>query len=89
MPEVSGYAAQNAKSALAPFKFNRRDPGRKDTQIDILFGGVCHSDLHTVRNSARTPSIQSFPDTRSSDGSRKQERKSRGSRRASWPRSDA
>jgi uncharacterized zinc-type alcohol dehydrogenase-like protein len=50
MPEVSGYAAQNAKSALAPFKFNRRDPGPKDIQIDILFCGVCHSDLHTVRN---------------------------------------
>ena len=50
MPEVSGYAAQDAKSALAPFKFNRRDPGPKDIQIDILFCGVCHSDLHTVRN---------------------------------------
>ena len=50
MPEVSGYAAQNAKSALAPFKFNRRDPGPKDIQIDILYCGVCHSDLHTVRN---------------------------------------
>jgi len=50
MPEVSGYAAQNAKSALAPFKFNRRDPGPKDIKIDILFCGVCHSDLHTVRN---------------------------------------
>src|SRR5579859_3687292 len=50
MFEVSGYAAQNAKSPLAPFRFNRRDPGPHDIQIDILFCGVCHSDLHTVRN---------------------------------------
>ena len=50
MFEVPGYAAQNAKSPLAPFKVKRRDPGPHDIQIDILFCGVCHSDLHTVRN---------------------------------------
>ncbi|MFL6439537.1 MAG: NAD(P)-dependent alcohol dehydrogenase [Terriglobales bacterium] len=50
MFEIHTYAAQNAKSPLTPFKISRRDPGPHDIQIDILFCGVCHSDLHTVRN---------------------------------------
>jgi alcohol dehydrogenase (NADP+) len=50
MVEIHAYAAQNAKSPLTPFKISRRDPGPHDIQIDILFCGVCHSDLHTVRN---------------------------------------
>jgi uncharacterized zinc-type alcohol dehydrogenase-like protein len=45
-----GYAAQSATSPLAPFAFERRDPGPTDVQIDILFCGVCHSDLHTARS---------------------------------------
>ncbi|HWG48421.1 MAG TPA: NAD(P)-dependent alcohol dehydrogenase, partial [Candidatus Acidoferrales bacterium] len=35
---------------LAPFSFQRREPGPRDIQIEILYCGVCHSDLHTVRN---------------------------------------
>ncbi len=50
MIKTSGYAAQNAKSPLAPFTFERHEPGDEDIQIDILFCGICHSDLHTVRN---------------------------------------
>jgi len=59
MPEIAtettsmktiSYAAQTASSQLAPFSFERRDPGQRDVQIEILFCGVCHSDLHTVRN---------------------------------------
>src|SRR4051812_29522848 len=49
MHPTKGYAAQSAKSPLVPFSFDRRDPGPTDVQIDILFCGVCHSDLHTVR----------------------------------------
>jgi uncharacterized zinc-type alcohol dehydrogenase-like protein len=45
-----GYAAQSNTSPLAPFRFERRTPGPKDVQIDILYCGVCHSDLHQVRN---------------------------------------
>ena len=45
-----GYAAQAADSALAPFAFERREPGPTDVQIDILYCGVCHSDLHTARS---------------------------------------
>ena len=50
MIPTSGYAAFDAHSALRPFRFDRRDPGPTDVQIDILFCGVCHSDLHTVRS---------------------------------------
>ena len=46
----AAYAAQSATAPLAPFSFDRRDPGPKDVQIEILYCGVCHSDLHTARN---------------------------------------
>ena len=49
MYPTKAYAAQSATSPLAPFSFERRDPGAADVQIDILFCGVCHSDLHTAR----------------------------------------
>jgi alcohol dehydrogenase (NADP+) len=48
--KTSAYAAQSATSPLAPFNFQRRDVGKHDVQIEILYCGVCHSDLHTVRN---------------------------------------
>jgi alcohol dehydrogenase (NADP+) len=44
------YAAQNATTPLAPFNFQRRAVGNLDVQIEILYCGVCHSDLHTVRS---------------------------------------
>lgn len=44
-----GYAARSATTPFAPFSFERRDPGADDVRIDILFCGVCHSDLHTAR----------------------------------------
>ena len=50
MLKVKGYAAQAADKPLAPFSFERRDPGPHDVQIDILYCGVCHSDLHQARN---------------------------------------
>jgi uncharacterized zinc-type alcohol dehydrogenase-like protein len=43
------FAAQSATTPLAPFSFERRDPQANDVAIDILFCGVCHSDLHTAR----------------------------------------
>lgn len=48
-----GYAATDARSPLAPFRFERRALAPGDVQIDILFCGVCHSDLHTVRSEWR------------------------------------
>ncbi|WP_297489564.1 NAD(P)-dependent alcohol dehydrogenase [Acidocella sp.] len=45
-----GYAAQSATSKLAPFHFERRAPRATDVAIEILYCGVCHSDLHAARN---------------------------------------
>lgn len=50
MPASKGYAAQSAQSPLAPFDFSRREPGPTEISIDILYCGVCHSDLHMARN---------------------------------------
>ena len=47
---TKAYAAQSAKSPLAPFSLTRREPLPTDVQIDILYCGVCHSDLHQTRN---------------------------------------
>ena len=47
---VLGYAAQSSKSPVAPHRFERRSPRADDVVIEILFCGVCHSDLHSVRN---------------------------------------
>src|SRR3954469_13628928 len=49
MYSTNGYAARSKTSPLAPFSFDRRDPGPTDVQIEILFCGVCHSDIHTAR----------------------------------------
>jgi alcohol dehydrogenase (NADP+) len=48
--KTAGYAATSASSPLAPFSFARREPLPQDVQLEILYCGVCHSDLHTVRN---------------------------------------
>jgi uncharacterized zinc-type alcohol dehydrogenase-like protein len=50
MQSTKAYAAHSASSPLAPFSFERRDPKPTDVQIEIAFCGVCHSDLHTVRD---------------------------------------
>ncbi len=50
MQKTIGYAAHTQTSPLAPFSFERREPLPSDVQIKILFCGVCHSDIHQVRN---------------------------------------
>ena len=50
MIKSQGFAALTAKAELAPFSFERREPGPQDVQIDIEYCGVCHSDLHTARD---------------------------------------
>src|SRR5438876_2926479 len=47
---TTGYATHGADQTLKPFSFERRDPTPRDVQIEILFCGVCHSDLHIARN---------------------------------------
>lgn len=48
--DARAWAASSATSPLAPATIRRRSPGPTDVQIDVLFCGVCHSDLHQVRN---------------------------------------
>jgi len=48
--EARAYAAPGASSGLAPAAIRRREPRPQDVQLDVLFCGVCHSDLHQVRN---------------------------------------
>lgn len=50
MLKVRGYAVHDAHSPLVPFSFERRDPGPHDIQIEILYAGICHSDVHQARN---------------------------------------
>jgi uncharacterized zinc-type alcohol dehydrogenase-like protein len=50
MSATKAYAAQNATTPLGPFNFQRREPGDHDIVIEIQYCGVCHSDLHQVRN---------------------------------------
>jgi uncharacterized zinc-type alcohol dehydrogenase-like protein len=45
-----GYATHSATSELAPYTFERRDPRPSDVVIDILYCGICHSDIHSARN---------------------------------------
>jgi uncharacterized zinc-type alcohol dehydrogenase-like protein len=47
---AKAFAAQSPTSGLAPLTIRRRIPGAQDVQIDILYCGVCHSDLHQSRN---------------------------------------
>jgi uncharacterized zinc-type alcohol dehydrogenase-like protein len=47
---VSGYATQSAKAKLVPHRFERREPRVNDVVMEILYCGVCHSDLHQARN---------------------------------------
>jgi uncharacterized zinc-type alcohol dehydrogenase-like protein len=47
---IRAFAAQSAASPLAPFSIDRREPLARDVEIDILYCGVCHSDLHFARN---------------------------------------
>lgn len=50
MNNVKAYSATSAKSPLSPATIPRRDPTENDVEIEILFCGICHSDLHSVRN---------------------------------------
>jgi uncharacterized zinc-type alcohol dehydrogenase-like protein len=55
-----GYAAHHSKDRLSPWKFERRDVGVNDIKIEILFSGICHSDIHQVRSEwgpARYPMV--------------------------------
>lgn len=48
--KVQAYAAQSATSGMTPLSINRREAGPRDVEIEISYCGICHSDLHLVRN---------------------------------------
>jgi uncharacterized zinc-type alcohol dehydrogenase-like protein len=50
MTQVKAYAAYDAVTPLKPFDFERKDVGPNQIQIEILYSGVCHSDIHTARS---------------------------------------
>ncbi|MGA2029822.1 MAG: NAD(P)-dependent alcohol dehydrogenase [Verrucomicrobiota bacterium] len=50
MYNAKAYSAQTQTAPLAPFTFQRRDPGAHDVQLQILYCGVCHTDVHIARN---------------------------------------
>ena len=58
---AKAYAAHSATSPLAPFTIARRSPRPQDVQIEILYCGVCHSDLHQVRNEWQSVMPTTYP----------------------------
>ena len=50
MYNAKAYSAASASSGLTATKISRREPMERDVQIEILFCGICHSDLHQVRD---------------------------------------
>jgi uncharacterized zinc-type alcohol dehydrogenase-like protein len=50
MIQTNGYAASKIGAPLKPFQFERREPGENDVWLEILYCGICHSDLHQVRD---------------------------------------
>ncbi len=61
MTTSKAYAAPDSKSPLAPYEIRRREPGPEDVEIEILYCGVCHSDLHTARNEWHNTIYPSVP----------------------------
>ena len=57
MAKVKSYAALQADKPLNPYEINRREINTDDVNIDILYCGVCHSDIHMARNEWNNSSI--------------------------------
>ena len=69
MPTTKVFAAASATAPLAATTIERRAPTAHDVQIEILYCGVCHSDLHQARNEwndCMPTHTRAFPGTRSS-----------------------
>jgi uncharacterized zinc-type alcohol dehydrogenase-like protein len=58
---TKAYAAISATSPLAPHSITRREPLPSDVQIDILYCGVCHSDLHQTRDEWHAVAPTTYP----------------------------
>ncbi|XP_056176464.1 probable mannitol dehydrogenase [Syzygium oleosum] len=56
-----GWAARDSSGHLSPFKFSRRATGEKDVTFKVLYCGVCHTDLHTIKNEWGLTSYPAVP----------------------------
>jgi uncharacterized zinc-type alcohol dehydrogenase-like protein len=61
MTKVKAFGAQDATSPLALMEIDRRDLNIDDVEIEILYCGVCHSDIHTARNEWKNTLYPSVP----------------------------
>ncbi|KJV05482.1 NAD(P)-dependent alcohol dehydrogenase [Methylocucumis oryzae] len=61
MSKAKGYAAHSHDTPLVPFAFQRREPLADDVVIDILYCGICHSDIHQARNEWGSSSFPMVP----------------------------
>jgi uncharacterized zinc-type alcohol dehydrogenase-like protein len=61
MNNTKAYAAYDASTPLRPFSFDRRAVGPRDVKLEILFSGVCHSDLHQARNDWKSSTYPMVP----------------------------
>jgi uncharacterized zinc-type alcohol dehydrogenase-like protein len=61
MYTTKALAAASATSPLSPTTIPRRDPTERDVRMDVLFCGICHSDLHTVRDEWRAVMPTTYP----------------------------
>jgi uncharacterized zinc-type alcohol dehydrogenase-like protein len=61
MYKAKAYSASSETSPMAPTTISRREPTNQDVQIEILFCGICHSDLHQVRNEWREAMPTVYP----------------------------
>ena len=68
---IKAFGTEAPTADLKQLEVQRREVTAGDVEIDILYCGVCHSDLHTARNEWGGQFIQMFPAMRSSDGSPK------------------
>ncbi|HEX4271349.1 MAG TPA: alcohol dehydrogenase catalytic domain-containing protein, partial [Rhizomicrobium sp.] len=59
--KTTGYAAQSAGDALKPFSFERRELRPNDVAMEVLYCGVCHSDLHMAKNDWGTAAYPLVP----------------------------
>ncbi len=64
---AKGFAVFEEKGHFQPYTFSRHAVGDNDIQIEILYAGICHSDLHHVFADWGRRSIPGFPDTKSRD----------------------
>lgn len=62
-----GYAVKSKDSKFEKFSFTRHPMGEKDIVIEILFAGICHSDIHSARSEWHRFTLW-FPDTRLQEG---------------------